>query len=350
MKKVTVNVNKPYDVIIDNGLLPSCGERIRDLMGGIRAAVITDSNVAPLYLQTVLDSLEQAGYETDSYTFPAGENSKTISTLGQILEFLALMGYTRSDVVIALGGGVVGDITGFAAAVYLRGVDFVQIPTSLLAAVDSSVGGKTAIDLLAGKNLAGAFKQPRLVLMDTDTLSTLPEKEFACGMAETIKYGVLFDEELFDECLNVEMNIEDIIAKCVEYKAKIVEQDEFDRGQRKLLNLGHTIGHAIEKASAYSVSHGEAVAIGMVMIARAGEEMGITQKGTAERIISLLTVNDLPTEFDFDTDRLAGFAQSDKKRDGDTISLIIPERIGSCIIKDEPVAKLKEYTKAGANK
>ncbi len=348
MKKVTVNVNKPYDVIIGSNILSECGERIKSTVGGQRAAVITDSNVAPLYLRSVLDSLEAVGYETDSYTIPAGEQSKSITTLGQILEFLALMGYTKSDVVVALGGGVVGDITGFAAAVYLRGIDFVQLPTSLLAAVDSSVGGKTAIDLLAGKNLAGAFKQPRLVMMDTDTLLTLPNEEFSNGMAETIKYGVLFDEELFDECLNVEMNIEDIIAKCVEYKARIVEQDEFDKGSRKLLNLGHTVGHAIEKASAYSVPHGKAVAVGMVMITRAGERFGITEKGTADRIISLLKVNDLPTEYDFDTDRLAGFAQSDKKRDGGIISLIIPEKIGKCIIKDEPVSRLKDYTKAGS--
>lgn len=349
MTTIKVNAGKPYDVRIGAGILSSLGEDIRALMGGLRAAVITDSNVAPLYLDGVLKNLEGAGYETDSFVFKSGEESKNAETLVEILEFLAMMGYTRTDVVIALGGGVVGDITGFAAAVYLRGVDFVQVPTSLLAAVDSSVGGKTAIDLRAGKNLAGAFKQPRLVIMDTDTLKTLPEEEFANGMAEAIKYGVLFDEELFEsfaEDVTDEM-LESVIARCVAHKARVVEHDEFDRGERKLLNLGHTIGHAIEKASGYSVPHGHAVAIGMAMIARSCEVLGIAEKGTAERIEKMLTKYDLPTSYDCDPIKLAGLALSDKKREGGTISLILPEKIGRCVIKDEPVAELKRYISAG---
>lgn len=349
MTTIKVNAGKPYNVKIGAGILSSIGEDVRALMGGIRAAVITDSNVAPLYLDGVLKNLEGAGYETDSFVFKSGEESKNAETLVEILEFLAMMGYTRTDVVIALGGGVVGDITGFAAAVYLRGVDFVQVPTSLLAAVDSSVGGKTAIDLRAGKNLAGAFKQPRLVIMDTDTLKTLPEEEFANGMAEAIKYGVLFDEELFEsfaEDVTDEM-LESVIARCVAHKARVVEHDEFDRGERKLLNLGHTIGHAIEKASGYTVPHGHAVAIGMAMIARSCEALGIAEKGTAERIEKMLTKYNLPTSYDCDPIKLAGLALSDKKREGGTISLILPEKIGRCVIKDEPVAELKRYISAG---
>ncbi len=350
MKIVSVKTSSPYEVIIGQNILKDSGARIRKLLGGEKCAVITDSNVAPLYLQTVLDSLQQAGYQTDSYILKAGEQSKSLANLGDILEFLAIMGYTKTDCIVALGGGVVGDITGFAAAVYLRGIDFVQLPTSLLAAVDSSVGGKTAIDLLAGKNLAGAFKQPKLVLMDTTTLATLPPEEFANGMAETIKYGVLFDEDLFEACADISSNLEDAIARCVQYKADIVEGDEFDRGQRKLLNLGHTIGHAIEKASGFTVPHGNAVAIGTVMISRAGEAMDYTQSGTTDRIIAMLKANNLPIECDYPYERLSGFALSDKKREGQTISLIIPEKIGKCFIKDEPVTRLKDYTKEGTPK
>lgn len=349
MTTIKVNAGKPYDVKIGAGILCSVGKDIRALMGGLRAAVITDSNVAPLYLDGVLKNLEAAGYETDSFVFKAGEESKNADNLVEILEFLAMMGYTRTDVVISLGGGVVGDITGFAAAVYLRGIDFVQIPTTLLAAVDSSVGGKTAIDLKAGKNLAGAFKQPRLVIMDTDTLKTLPEFELSNGMAEAIKYGVLFDEELFESFadeISDEM-LESVIAKCVQHKANIVERDEFDRGERKLLNLGHTIGHAVEKASGYTVAHGHAVAAGMAMIARSCENLGIAEKGTTERIEKMLEKYNLPTNYDCDPARLAGLALSDKKREGATISLILPEKIGKCIIKDEPVAELKRYISAG---
>lgn len=347
MTTVKVNTSAPYEVHIGKGLLDGCGEMIKTAMKGTKAAVISDSNVAPLYLHRVIKSLEDAGYQTDSFVFPAGEQSKNMTTLAELLEFLAERGYTRSDGLVALGGGVTGDLTGFAAAVYLRGMQFVQLPTSLLAAVDSSVGGKTAVDLKAGKNLAGAFKQPKLVIMDTDTLATLPDEEFANGMAETIKYGVLFDEDLFGRCSGVKDNLEQIIAECIAHKARVVEHDEFDRGERKLLNLGHTVGHGIEKASGFEIPHGKAVAAGMAIIARAGEKLGYTEKGTAERIEVMLERFGLPIDCKYDAKTLTRIALADKKRDGAKISLIIPTKIGECIIKDEPIDQITDYISAG---
>ena len=283
---INVEANKKYDVVVGSGLLNSCGEMIKAITGVCRAAVITDSNVSKLYLDRVMKNLVKSGFETDSFEFKAGESSKNIETLSEILEFLAANNYTRTDIIVALGGGVVGVIAGFAASVYLRGVRFVQLPTTMLAMVDSSVGGKTAIDLRAGKNLAGAFYQPEIVLADTDTLKTLNKEELANGYAESIKYGAIFDKELFelfDSEISDEM-LEKAIAKCVEHKARVVKNDEFDHGERKLLNLGHTIGHAIENCSGYTIPHGHAVAMGMAMIARASEKMGKCEVGTAEKI------------------------------------------------------------------
>lgn len=347
MTTVKVHTGTDYEVTIGTGLLDKCQEIIKQTVPCEKAAIVTDSNVCVLYLDRVTKSLENAGYKTDSFVFKAGEDSKNISTLSDLLEFLAQRQYTRSDVLIALGGGVVGDLTGFAAAVYLRGMRFIQIPTTLLAAVDSSVGGKTAVDLKAGKNLAGAFKQPSAVIMDTDTLNTLPDVEFANGMAEVIKYGVLFDEELFDICLNPKSDIENLIARCVAHKVRVVEHDEFDVGERKLLNLGHTIGHAIEKTSGFGIPHGAAVAVGMAMITRAGEKFGYTEEGTADKVVKMLKANSLPYECEYTPEELTKIALSDKKRDGKMISLILPKKIGECIIKDEPIDKVMDYIKAG---
>ena len=348
-RTVKVNVAKGYDVIIENGILRDCGRIIKDIIGNGRAAVITDSNVSKLYLQTVLNSVNNKGIESESFIFEAGEQSKNISTLSEILEFLAEKRFVRSDTIIALGGGVTGDMAGFAAAVYLRGIKFIQIPTTLLAAVDSSVGGKTAIDLCAGKNLAGAFKQPEAVICDPDVFSTLPEKEFANGMAETIKYGVLFSEELFNS-FNEELTKDslcEIIEKCVSFKARTVENDEFDNGERKLLNLGHTIGHAIEKCSNFTVSHGYAVAAGMAMIARASEALGIAEKGTTEKIEKMLQKHSLPTDFEYTAKELTNAALSDKKRNGNKITLVLPTKTGECILKDEPIEMLGKYIELG---
>lgn len=347
---INVETNKKYSVTVGAGLLADCGEKIKALTGLCRAAIITDSNVSKLYLSNVEKSLAAAGFKTDSFVFKAGESSKNIETLSDILEFLAENSYTRTDILVALGGGVVGDITGFAASVYLRGVRFVQLPTTLLAMVDSSVGGKTAIDLNAGKNLAGAFYQPEGVFADTDTLKTLNKDELANGFAESIKYGVLFDEELFDlfgEDLSDE-TLEKAISLCIAHKARVVKNDEFDMGERKLLNLGHTIGHAVEKCSGYAIPHGHAVAAGMAMIARASEKLSLCEKGTAEKIEKMLLRYNLPTDCpEYDDEELYSASLGDKKREGGTITLVIPEKIGGSVLRKENVADLKKYITLG---
>ena len=351
-KTVKINVGKGYDVIIGGGLLKDCGGLILDAAGSCRAAVITDSNVEKLYLKTVLDSLAGAGIDAVSHAFPAGEENKNLSTLSGILEFMAENRLGRGDIVIALGGGVVGDMAGFAAAVYLRGVRYVQLPTTLLAAVDSSVGGKTAVDLTKGKNLAGAFKQPETVICDTGTLKTLSSYEMNNGMAEAIKTGVLFDESLF-EMFGGDVSgerLEMVIERCVRHKGHIVEIDEKEQNERRLLNLGHTVGHAIEKCSDYQMGHGHAVAAGMAMICRAGEKLGLTEPGTAEAVCRMLRRFDLPTDTDYDTEALVSAALSDKKRTGGTITFVVPERIGKCALVTEPVEALGRYIELGKDR
>ena len=348
-RSIQVNTTPAYAVTIAPGLLADCGPRLRKLMPPCRMAVVTDSAVAPLYLETVEKSLSAAGFSVCSHVFPAGEGSKNFSTLANILEFLAERRLTRTDCVAALGGGVTGDMAGFAAAVYLRGIRYVQLPTTLLSAVDSSVGGKTAIDLAAGKNLAGAFLQPAAVLCDTDCLASLPKDVFADGAAEAIKTGVLCDESLFalfeDGTLAVEPGA--VIARCVAYKAGVVERDEKEQGERKLLNLGHTVGHAIEACSGYAIPHGHAVAAGLAVIARAGETLGWTEEPVAARVAACLRQNGLPTGSNFSPEALAEAAYADKKRSGGDITLVVPKRIGLCQLKKIPVRELLSVIQAG---
>lgn len=349
IRTIPVRVRPPYDVRIGSGLLGRCGDYLAALLGQRRIAVLADDTVASLYLDTVTAALEDAGFAVCSHIFPSGEGRKNLSTLTELLEFLASEHLTRTDCVAALGGGVVGDMAGFAAAVYLRGIRYVQLPTTLLAAVDSSVGGKTAIDLAAGKNLAGAFLQPAAVLCDTDCLQSLPADVFADGAAEAIKTGVLSDESLFAlfEDGTLTAAPADVIARCVAYKAGVVERDETEQGERKLLNLGHTVGHAIEKCSSYTIPHGHAVAAGLAVMARAAEHLGWTQEPIAGRIAACLAKNDLPTGTDFSAADLAQAALSDKKRAGDTITVVVPRRIGTCQLHKLPVAELEHLITAG---
>ena len=349
MRTIPVNTNPPYGVAIGPGLLRDCGRRLREIVPPCHMAVVTDSTVGPLYLEAVTESLRAAGYAVSAYTFPAGEESKHFETLSGILEFLAGERLTRTDCLIALGGGVVGDMAGFAAACYLRGIRYVQMPTTLLSAVDSSVGGKTAIDLRAGKNLAGAFLQPAAVLCDTDCLKTLPPAVFADGAAEAIKTGVLCDETLFAlfEDGTLKADPAEVIARCVAYKAGVVERDEKERGERKLLNLGHTVGHAVEKCSGYSIPHGHAVAAGLAIMARAAERLGWTDGPIAERIAACLGNNALPVSAEFSPEALAEAALADKKRAGDAITIVIPKRIGLCELKTVPVTELLPVVRAG---
>lgn len=349
MKIITVNASKKYDVKIGAGVLPLLGAEIAAVCKIGTAAIISDSNVWPLYGKTAQKSLENAGFRVVSYVFPAGEASKCGTTYLSILSFLAENHVTRSDCVVALGGGVVGDITGFAAATFLRGVAYIQVPTTLLAAVDSSVGGKTAIDLDAGKNLAGAFYQPRLVLCDTDTLNSLPADIFRDGCAEVIKYGVLYDPDLFSHLTEKGLGFdrEAVVGRCVEWKRDVVMEDEFDTGARQKLNLGHTIGHGVEAWSNFTISHGQAVAIGMVIVSNAAEKYGICSSETRDHIRQTIQKFGLPCSTERTAQELYESALSDKKRTGGTVNLVVPERIGSCILLPTPVDQLIPFIEAG---
>lgn len=343
MKTVTVSASKTYCVKIGPNLLPTVGPEVVALGNVTRVCVVSDSTVFPLYGSTVTESLLSSGLEVHSFVFPAGEASKNGSTFLELLNALAQWQLTRSDLILALGGGVVGDLAGFAAACYLRGIRFLQVPTTLLAAVDSSVGGKTAIDLPAGKNLAGAFCQPSLVLCDTDTLSSLPTEIFRDGCAEVIKYGILYDPALFAhlEETGLAFDREAVITRCVELKRDVVIEDEFDTGARMKLNLGHTIGHGVEAASHFSVSHGKAVAIGIAIVTRG------CHCPQGARILRLLTRFGLPTTTEYAPQTLYTHALSDKKRSGSTVNLILPYAIGDCRIVPTPISALPAFLQAG---
>ena len=342
MKTVSVKTSTDYDVLIGAGLLEQAGSRIAAVKKPCRAAIISDDKVFPLYGEALKASLTAAGFSVCVYCFPNGEASKTLDTFGDILEFLAAEHLTRTDLIVALGGGVVGDVAGFTAAAYLRGIDFVQVPTSLLAAVDSSVGGKTAVDLRNGKNLAGAFHQPILVLCDTKTFETLDERQTASGYAEIIKYGVICDPALFEALENKTADMETVIGRCVSIKRDIVERDEFDTGERKLLNLGHTLGHAVEKHSNFALTHGAAVAVGMAMIARLSEKKGYAKEAFSARLCAILTEYGLPTDYAITPEAIYAIAAGDKKVEGSSITLVVPEKIGSCVLKKVTLAEFRE--------
>ena len=341
MKTLTVALpGREYDILIGRGLLTQAGERCRAVLPkAAKLAVVSDSNVAPLYGQVVLDSLTGAGFEPRLFTVPAGEHSKNASQLSQLWEGFMAFGLTRTDAVVALGGGVVGDLAGFAAATILRGVDFVQVPTTLLAQVDSSVGGKVAIDLPAGKNLAGAFWQPRLVVMDPEVLDTLEDKTFSDGMAEVIKYGCIRDAAFFRALEKtpsrraVMENIESVLYTCCDLKRAVVEKDERDTGERMVLNFGHTLGHAYEKAGHYETwTHGQAVAAGMCLAARLGAALGVTPAGVPERVEALVSAFGLPTRIPCTQADYAAAVGLDKKGTGEQITLVLLEDLGRAVL------------------
>ena len=354
MKTLTVALpGREYHIVIERGLLDRAGELCRKtLSGASRLFVVTDSTVGPLYLKRIIPPLEAAGFETAVCEIPAGEASKCAGELARLWECMMDFGLTRTDAVVALGGGVVGDLAGFAAATILRGVAFVQIPTTLLAQVDSSVGGKVAIDLDHGKNLAGAFWQPKLVLMDPDTLDTLPDATFADGMAEVVKYGCILDGAFFSFLAQrpsraaIMVEIEHVLYTCCNLKRMVVEEDERDTGKRMLLNFGHTLGHAYEKAGHYEMwTHGQAVAAGMVQAARLGTRLGVTPAGTAEEIAALLTPLGLPTSIPCTGEEYAAAIGLDKKGAGAEISVILLEALGKAVPHKMPkTALLEELT------
>lgn len=323
--------------------LDRIGEAVADMMKPCQLAIITDENVDKLYTKTLENSLKSEGFQTHVFVIEPGEKSKSGEVYLSILEFLGDIHLTRTDGVVALGGGVVGDLAGFAAATYLRGIKVIQVPTTLLAAVDSSVGGKTAINLTAGKNLAGAFHQPALVWFSIETLDTLPRKVWRDGMAEVIKYAVLKDRNLFKILMdkgNVISQLDQIVERCVVIKKEYVEKDELDTGVRQHLNLGHTIGHAIEKLSDYSISHGEAVAKGMSYIGQLAERQGWTEEKCAADIDSMLRRYGFDLSIDYEMEAIYDILKSDKKRKGDFIDLVIPLSIGKCALKRVEIDEL----------
>ena len=349
MKTVHIDASRSYDVRIGRGLLDDCGRQIAERVRCASAAVVADDTVYALYGERVCASLEAAGVRTVCYVFPHGEKSKNLLEHAKILNFLAENRVTRADALIALGGGVTGDLGGFAAATYLRGIPFVQLPTTLLAAVDSSVGGKTAVDLPAGKNLAGAFYQPELVLCDLDTLDSLPREIFLDGCAEVIKYAVLGSRELFALLADIPSGkgLEEVTARCVEMKRDFVQSDELDRGARQMLNLGHTFGHAVEASSRFTLSHGKSVAIGMAMILRAACSRGLCSAETRDAVIALLQRYGLPTECPYPADMLLGALSADKKIFGTRLNLVVPTDIGACRLLPVGVDELSGWLRDG---
>ncbi len=338
MKKVTVNGSKTYDILIGRGLMRQVGRLAAEVFPAGKCCVITDDTVDGIYVETLLGALAKAGFEPTKIVIPHGEASKNGEQFLRIMSILAQEKLTRSDTVFALGGGVVGDLAGFSAACYMRGIRLVQIPTSLLAMVDSSVGGKTAIDLPEGKNLVGAFYQPDLVICDLDAADTLPKEVFADGTAEIIKYGMICDAELLEMLEKpIAENMEEIVARCVSIKRDIVNEDERDTGIRQLLNLGHTPAHGIEKLSEYTIPHGHAVAIGMAMMTRA------CVPEIAEKLEKLIESHGLPVETEFSAEELIDAALSDKKRTGNSITLVLPESYGKSILKKMKIEEIAPY-------
>jgi 3-dehydroquinate synthase len=344
MRVVKVGLDeRSYSIRIGEGVLEQVGRECRMLMLGARCAIITDKKVAPFYAQAVRRSLEEAAFSPLLITVPSGEKAKSMDVVQACYDQLAAHRLERKSFIVALGGGVVGDLAGFVAATYLRGIAYVQAPTTLLAQVDSSVGGKTGVNLKAGKNLVGAFHQPRLVLSDLGTLQTLPDREYRAGLAEVIKYGVIFDQKLFQR---LERNLPkllkrdpdlltSIVARCCEIKAQVVSQDETESGLRAILNFGHTIGHAIEAISGYGkYLHGEAISMGQVAAARISSSVLGLRPKEVDRIARLLDRAGLPVKMNFTTaqrEQLLAAMLLDKKVSGGEVKFVLAEKIGKVI-------------------
>lgn len=338
--KLTVDLGpNSYPIHIENGILAKTGELVSEVFSGKKIMIVSDDNVFPLYGEIITKALSDSGFECHSFVLPHGEPTKSFQSLPKIYEALLNAKLTRSDLLIALGGGVIGDLAGFAASSYLRGIKFVQIPTSLLAQVDSSVGGKVAVDLPQGKNLVGAFYHPKAVIIDPDVLNTLPDHFISDGMGEVIKYGCIKDKELF-ELLCKHTSFEDlkpeltqIIARCVDIKRVVVEADQFDLGERILLNFGHTLAHTIEQHFNYErESHGEAVGIGMYQITKIAEEKGLTAFGCAEQIKKALEIYKLPDNSNLPVDVLTDAISLDKKNLNNHLNVVLLHDIGDSYV------------------
>lgn len=362
MKKISVETGRPYEMIIGKGILANAAEYVLEITEPCRLALITDSNVAGLYAGRISEDLTDAGFDVTMIEFPAGEENKNLESYCAIMEQLARAGLSRSDIIAALGGGVTGDIAGFAAATYLRGIRYIQMPTTYLAAVDSSVGGKTAVDLGKGKNLCGAFWQPSLVLCDYSTFNTLSPSEMLDGSAEAYKSAMIGDADLAEPVKEIMTGIKEsggvltdeaaeklelVIERSVMVKREVVEKDERDTSERQLLNFGHTFGHSIEKLSDYSISHGQAVARGMVCEARAAFATGLTEKDAADDISRDLLEMGFDLDVPYDAEKILKYAKGDKKVRTDSMTVVVPESSGRCGLRKIPLDKLEDYIKAG---
>ena len=349
-KTLTVTTNPAYQVLIGSGLRKQVGELVKHVIKHpCSILLVADSNVNALYGDEVELSLAAAGFTVFHHSFLAGEASKNITELTKIWQTLADLGFSRSDCVVALGGGVTGDLAGLAAATYLRGIACIQMPTTVMAAIDACLGGKTAVNLPAGKNLVGSFSQPALVICDYQCWQTLPPQIYLDGLAEAVKYGVLADKQLLEQLQNgsYQDDIADFALRCLSIKAQYVMQDEHDNNQRQLLNFGHTIGHAIEHCSDYTISHGQAVAIGMAIEARAALAMGICDAASVSAILTTLKKLGLPTTTDYTAAELTQAALADKKRRGGEIILALPQRLQECCLYPLPVEQLEEFIASG---
>lgn len=351
--KLNVNLPRnPYDIVIEKGSLARAGQWVKKLWKPQKIAIITDNRVGGLYAEKVKLSLEDAGFEVVVFDFLEGEASKNLTTANKAYEFLVKRGLTRSDGIIALGGGVVGDLAGFVASTYMRGIHFLQIPTSLTAQVDSSIGGKTGVNTPFAKNMVGTFTQPDGVLIDPDTLKTLGKRELIEGMGEVIKYGLIADAEFWDKLDALDgstdsilENSEMIIYRSCDVKRKVVVEDELDNGVRLYLNFGHTIGHAIEQTAGYGkVMHGEAVAIGMVQVSRVAEKKGLMPQGVTEKIEAMCSKFGLPTSYEpWNAEPMYQALKHDKKARGQMIKMVIVPQLGQAAINEISLEEMKEY-------
>ncbi len=349
MEKITVNASTSYDILIDKDIIDISGELISKVIKKGKALVVTDDNVDRFYGKQVMHSLIDAGIEAMKFVFPHGEASKNHSTLLSIYEYMALNGYTRSDFIVALGGGVIGDTAGYAAATYMRGIDFIQIPTTVVSQADSSVGGKTAVDINGGKNLVGAFHQPRLVICDTNTLDTLTPEFFSDGMAEVIKHGMIKSRELFNilSDKDIKENIVDIMKRNVSIKGQVVENDEREKGERMLLNFGHTLGHALEKYYSFTgLTHGCAVAIGMSTFTHIAERRGMCKIGVADKLDALLEKCGLPLTDNAPLHELYTLSLRDKKHLADGMNIVICSDIGKSEVVKMSIDKYADFLKS----
>ena len=331
MKTITVNTSKVYDVCLGKDLIYQLPNLIAPFCKGRKVGVITDDNVDVLYATAMKDELEAEGYQVSKFVFPHGEESKNINTLSDILEYFASCHFTRKDFFVSIGGGVAGDITGLAAALYMRGIQFIQVPTTLLSMVDASVGGKTAVDLQAGKNLIGAFWQPSRVVADTQIIADLPQDIFAEGMAEVIKSDLIANAGIVNWTIEgaVKAHLDEVIESCIQMKRSVVEKDEYEtKGLRKVLNMGHTVAHAIEKLSNYQVSHGVAVATGLVWEAQIACQMGLCGEPLVKDIREAVDVYHLYYNVPFMVESMVDAMRGDKKNDDSRIDFVFPVTYG----------------------